>query len=274
MWFIIVLWAITLVLLWFGTRSLDRVDVERWADRFSVPVDAEVEGFLRRRLRRARASRTGGLVIGLNVAMLPMYWNLVDAERASVFANDAVESAGLVGPMLGALAAELFVVQRPLARRTDLVRRRASDYVDHVWLRVIAAMTAIAIGGAVAATVLESWRWRWTWVGAGAAVLALIAVVFGARAVIARPLIVPEGPLRAADEALRAHGVHCIVGAGVALGSFGVLTSVGRAADWGVVWIVVALMHNLSLGAWWQLAARSPWSVEQARGARPDRAPA
>jgi hypothetical protein len=64
------------------------------------------------------------VAVGVVVAGLPSYMNLIDPERSADFANPLVQNTWLLGGILGALIAELVVAQRPVDRVASSLGRR------------------------------------------------------------------------------------------------------------------------------------------------------
>jgi hypothetical protein len=259
--------TIALLVIWRGTRAITTTLLAAWQVRFDVEVAPTHEAFVRGRLRRARITRAVMVAIGVLVAGLPSYMNLIDAERSADFANPLVENAWIVGATLGALAAEIFVIQRPVRRVASIVLRSPGHYVDPVWVRWVALAVPVTVALAVASTAFDRWRWWYAWMGAGGALVAIGALVLGLRAITDRAVLAPGSELRGVDEALRADGAHHLTGAAVALAGTSVAVAVpGDVTGW---WALVALPVSqiglLVLGVWWALARDSRWSVARAR---------
>jgi hypothetical protein len=259
--------AIALLVVWRGTRAITTTFLAAWQVRFDVEVAPTHEAFVCGRLRRARSTRAVMAAIGVLVAGLPSYMNLIDAERSADFANPLVGNAWIFGATLGALAAEIVVTQRPARRVASTLVRRPSDYVDPVWVRWVALAVPVTTALAVTSTAFETWRWWYAWIGVGGALVAVGALVLGLRAITDRAALAPGGELRGADEALRADGAHHLTGAAVALAGTSVALAVPEVITgwWALIALPVSLTGLFVLGMWWTLARDSPWSVARAR---------
>jgi hypothetical protein len=205
--------------------------------------------------------------IGIVVAGLPSYMNLINAERSSDFANPLVGNAWLLGAILGALAAEIFVIQRPVLRVASILVRRPGDYVDAMWVRWVALAVPVTAALAAASTVFQAWRWWYGWIGVGGALVATGGLLFGLHAITDRAALAPGGELRSVDDALRADGAHHLAGAAVALAGTSVAAAIpqGLAGWWALVALSASLTGVLALGVWWTLARDVRWSVAFAR---------
>jgi hypothetical protein len=193
--------------------------------------------------------------------------NLIDAERSSDFANPLVGNAWLFGAILGALAAEVLVIQRPVRRVASTLVRRPIDYVDGVWIRWVAAAVPVTTVMAAASTAFERGRWWYGWIGVGGALLATGALALGLHSITYRAALAPDGELRGIDDALRADGAHHLAGAAVALAGISVAEAVPQDVTgwWALVALPVSLVGLLALGAWWTIARDIRWSVDRAR---------
>ena len=259
--------AIALLVVWRGTRAITPTYLAAWQARFDVVLAPPHEALVRGRLRRARSTRAVMAAIGVLIAGLPSYMNIIDAERSSDFANPLVGNAWIFGATLGALAAEIFVIQRPVRRVASTLVRRPSDYVDPVWVRWVALAVPVTMALAVASTAFERWRWWYAWIGVGGALIAIGSLVLGLRAITDRAVLAPGGELRGVDEALRADGAHHLAGAAVALAGTAVAVAVPEDVTgwWALAALPVSLIGLFVLGVWWTLARDSPWSVARAR---------
>jgi hypothetical protein len=170
---------------------------------------------------------------------------------------------------LGAVLAELLVVQRPLGPRVADVRgRQWRDYIAGGWLTVAVVCVVVATGSWAVAVTRHVLQWQWAWVGPVAGLIALLALTTGVHHVVSRPALAVHGRDRLLDDALRADGIHHIVGAAVALAGFGACLSWGLAAD-GSWWSLLAVVgEGGALGTWNMLARNEPWNVALARQAR------
>lgn len=257
--------TIALLVLWRGCRRVGDDVIERWQRRFGVAVDdADVE-YVRGRLHRARSVRSAGVAIGIAIAGLPSYMNLIDNTRSSDFANPLVGNAWLYGAALGSLAAELFVLQRPARRAAALVRRRAADYVGLHWWRAVGGALGVAVVAAIVEVTRQDWRWWYSLVGLGGALLAAGALALGLRAVVDRPALATEGHLRDIDEAFRSYGAHHLMGASVALAGVSASVALEPVFPVGPLGLIGAFLALWATLMWLTLARDTRWSVEWAR---------
>lgn len=254
---------------WRGWRRVDDGFLSKWQERFGVEVPVEEKPFLLDRLMRGRRLRSACVAVGVVVAGLPAYMNLIDPMRSATFANPLVGNAWLFGATLGALGAEVFVIQRPRVRRASLVVRRSRDYVDYRYVIAVYVIGASNLMLAVLATVLDWWRWQDAWIGVAAAIIAVAGVHLGIRAIIARPALAADGAMRDVDDALRSDGSFRVVGAALALATAGLTTvSIGDARGFlGAVSVLFGFVLYFCLGIWWTLARDVKWSVPLARSA-------
>lgn len=263
----VVAFAALLVVAW-GSRRVSERDLRRWTDRFGVSVDAETQVLVVGRLRHARVVRSIAIAIGVTVAGLPAYLNLIARDRASSFANRAVSSTWILAAALGCLVAEVLVVQRARGNRhAALEARHAGDYVSLVWLRVISGAIAVAIVAALLATFFRVPSVVIAWAGVTGSILAFGVVLAGLRRITDRPALAPEGPIRTVDDALRADGAHHLVGAGVALAVTGAAIALERALDASGTWLplLAVPVSYWALGCWWVLARETRWDVGRQR---------
>jgi hypothetical protein len=238
-----------------------------WQARFHIVVPAGEVAFVRGRLREARTTRAVLVAVGVVVAGLPSYMNLIDPERSSDFANPLVQNTWLLGGIVGALIAEIVVAQRPLDRVASSLGRRPGDYVDLRWVQWVGLAVPLTAALAAVSTALAWGQWGYSWLGFVGAIVAIGGLLFGLRAITDRAALAPDGDLRDIDDALRADGAHHLAGVAVALAG----TCVGVATPDGLFgwWALFALFTNLvgvfALGQWWTLARTVPWSVARAR---------
>ncbi len=267
-WFLATLWVATVAVVGFGARRVSLTRLDRWQRRFDVQLDDTSTPVVRRRLRRGSSVRWISFLIGLHITMLPMYFNLIDADRAADFANPLYNNAFFFTTAIGAAAFELAVRQRRVGNEALVVRRRRSDYVDTWWSNLTFACASIAVVAAVVATWRAPIRWQYAWVGAVAGLTAVAIIRLGVGRVIDRPALAASGRLRDADEAMRADGVHHVTGAAVALATSGASTAAVIAL--GNSWLALPFGVLPWLGiAWWsRLWLVEPWNVQQARRVR------
>lgn len=258
--------AVAAVLVWLGLRPVRARQLSRFEDRFGVALDADDREFVAARLRRSRAMRWSAAAVGVLIAGLPAYMNLIDPARAGDFAVDPVGVAWAFGAATAAIAAEVFLVQRPLRRgEAAIVERRPEHYVSRRWPRIAIALSALAIVALGVALVggydgvLEAST------GAVGAVIALIAATRGLRRIADRPRLATTAHLRALDDALRSYGAHQCVGAAILLGAMSltlasqpVLNEVAPVLN-----LVVGLVGWGALSLWDRLAREERWKVTQ-----------
>lgn len=264
--FLVVLWGASLLVVLAGARPISDDQLTRWSIRFNVLIADNSAANIRRQLRRARAIRWTAFMMGINLGFLPMYMNVIDVERAADFSNDLTAQAPFIGAALGSVAAEIAFVRRPMRRRRSatLVARQWSDYVPTLWVRCVAVCLPISLVAAFASAARDDAPRAWPWVGPTASALALVAMTVGVHFVVNRPaLAVGEHDLRL-DDALRADGVHHVVGAAFAMA--GVATSYALMAAFGnLLSLVFGLLSYAVIGVWYSLAATERWNVDQAR---------
>jgi hypothetical protein len=264
--FLIVLWSASLLVIVAGARPISDQRLTQWSIRFNVLVSDSSAATIRRQLRRARSIRWTAFVAGVNVGSLPMYMNVIDVERAGDFASVLTAQAPFIAAALGSVAAELlFVHPRRRHRRTaGLVERRWSDFVPTLWVRCIGGSLPISLAAAIVATERNIGAGGWLWVGPAASALAIAAMTIGIHVAVNRPTLADSRHDLRVDDALRADGVHHIVGASFAMA--GVATSAAlTAAFGGLAGVVFALASYAVIGVWYSLAATDRWNVDQAR---------
>jgi hypothetical protein len=238
--FLIVLWAASIVVVLAGARQISTDQLTEWSIRFNVLIADESATTIRRQLRRARTIRWTAFVVGINLGALPSYMNVIAAERAADFANELTTQAPFIAAALGSVIAEVAFVRRPPSgrRSAGLAVRRWTDFVPVIWVRCVALCVPISLIAALVATVRYAGLDGWLWFGPAASVVALAA--------------------------LRADGVHHIVGAAFAMG--GVATCYTLMATFaGLLGLVFALATYAVIGVWYSLAATERWNVDQAR---------
>lgn len=263
---LVVLWSFTAGVVVVGLFGLTDRRVNQWSVRFGVLVEDSIRPQVRQRLWRARAIRWIAFAIGLNVGMLPMHWNVIDAERAGDFANDLTSIAPVGAAVLGSLVAEIALVQRP---RGSLVAatttRRWSDYIDRFWLVFIAGCVPVAVIATWVGPAGPGGGGRWMWVAPVMCVVALAAVTIGIRVVVDRPAGADSDRMLRIDDALRADGIHHIVGGAVALAGLSATQAVNRAIPPSLLTVVLALLNLVFLAVWITIATSSRWNVDVAR---------
>lgn len=263
----IVLWTTSLVVVFAGARPISDDQLTKWSIRFNVLLADDSVLSLRRQLRRARSIRWFAFVAGINVGALPLYMNVIDVERAADFANDLTAQAPFIAAALGSVLAEVAFVRRPPngRRSATLTARRWTDFVPAIWVRCVALCLPISLVAALIATALYAGQGGWLWFGPAASAVALVAMAIGVHTVVNRPALANDEHDLRLDDALRADGVHHIVGAAFAMA--GVATSYTLAAAGGNsgLGLVFALATYAVIGVWYSLAATERWNVDQAR---------
>jgi hypothetical protein len=259
--------AVALAVLWRGWRRPGHGFLDVWQSRFDVEVPDDERAFVTTRLLRGRRIRAAGVAVGVGVAGVPSYMNLIDPSRAADFANPLVGNAWMFGATVGGLLAEALVVQRPRVRRATLEVRRARDYTDRRFVIAVYAAVPLTLVLASISTILGGHRWWFSWFGVAGAGVAAAGVALGLRAIVDRPALAPEGIARDVDDALRADGALRLVGTAVALAAMGVSTSLphGAPGGWSFVHVVFGYVSLLGLVWWWSLARDVRWSVPRAR---------
>ena len=267
--FIVVTVVVSCLLIVRGRRPISEARLVRWSLRFDVVVDSHSRGWVSRRLRRARMIRWTSFVAGLNISLLPMYMNVIDVDRAASFSNPAGSSAPWAAAALGAVLAEVLVVQRPAGPRVaDIARRRWRDYADQRWVLAIVGCLPVAIAAATLATAGNDFRWRWSWVGPASVICAIVAVTVGVHHIVDRPAISATGPERLIDDALRADGAHHILGASVALAGMGTFHSLAIATSPNWVSLLFVPAQYWVIYQWQAIACLDRWNVQRVRMVR------
>ena len=256
--------ALAVCLAAYGWGPVGPTALTRWSIRFDVLVGPDDAATVRRRLRRARGVRWTAVALGVVVSSTPMYMNLIDVERAAATSTPVTGLAWLVIGAAGATLAEVLVVQRPLARSSDLRRRLVTDYVPRRWLVLIAAANAVSLVGASVGAVLdESSVWTWS--------IAMVSVVISAVAFAALKRIadrpVTDHGARSIDDALRADGAHHVVGAVVALSGMAAVVVVTDLVDSVTIVLLLNVFASASLWCWYWIAVTDRWNVARARHA-------
>ena len=263
--FLVVLWIGTAAVVVRGVRPLSDHQLVQWSLRFNVLVDASTMDWLSSRLRRGRAVRWVSFAVGINIGMLPMYMNVIDVERAAEYSNQLTAQAPFAIAAVGAVLAELTIASRPSGLRSaGLVTRRWSDYVERLWLVVIACTLPISLIAAWIAAVRDV-GWGWVWVGPAASAFGVLAATVGVRVVVNRPAIDTDTNTRRVDDALRADGAHHVVGAAVAVAGIAACSSVSNALAPSVLGLIPALGSWALIGVWHGIACNTRWNVDQAR---------
>lgn len=268
-WFLTVLWTLSAAAVAYGSRRVSAERLERWTSRFDVELDDATAPLVVRRLRSGGAVRWTAFAIGMNITMLPMYMNVIEPIRAADFNTPAVTNAFFLTTAVGAFVFELCIRQHNVDRSSNLVRRRSADYIDPRWPRIVAVLAAITLAITVVASVQRADEWVTAWVGVATAVVALAASTVGISAIVDRASLAVDGPLRAADDAMRADGAHHLLGSVCALATVGLSTS-GQILLPQFPWaLLFGLLPWMGIAWWSRLWSAEPWSVRTARRATP-----
>jgi hypothetical protein len=248
-----------------AARPVTNDQLSRWSIRFNVLLDDSAKPGAARQLRRARSIRTVSLVAGINVGALPIYMNVIDAQRAASFSNNLVAQAPFAAAAIGAVIAELSLVRRPRGvRSATLQTRRWSDYIERFWFVGIAACLPVSVLAAAIAIARSDSDARWVWASPLACVVAILATTLGVRVVVNRPAVLAGEKVRRIDDAFRADGAHHVVGAAFALAGVATCFSL-TAAVGGWFALLTSLLTYVVLGNWYGIARLTRWNVDQAR---------
>lgn len=250
-----------IVLIGYGWGPIRPSLVDRWAIRFDVLVTSADAPVVRQRLRRARGIRWTASGIGILVATTPLVMNLVDEERAADFAGPLISLAPVVLAAVGAVIAEVVVVQRPTAQVADLRLRRVSDYVPSHWLAACATALVVAVAATISPT--QNGATGWSWAALALVLITAAIATWGVRRIVDRPR--SSVATRSIDDALRADGVHHIVGATVALTGSAAALAVANASSVWWVGMAMAVVQSGALWSWYWIAATDRWNVARAR---------
>jgi hypothetical protein len=250
------------VLVAYGWGPIRPRLVDQWAIRFDVLVTSTDAPVVRHRLRRARGIRWTASGIGVLVATAPVAMNLIDAERSTEVATPLISLAPVVFAAVGAVIAEVAVVQRPAAQISDLRLRRASDYVPTHWLAACATGIVVTVAATVWAA-SQGGMTGWSWTASALVIITAVVSAWGVRRIVDRPRSTVAA--RSIDDALRADGVHHIVGATVAVtGSAAARAVTAASGDWWVV-LPASVVYCGALWCWYWIAATDRWNVARAR---------
>lgn len=262
--FLMVLWVGTVAIVVIGVRPITQRQLVRWSVRYNVLVDQTNDRWVSAQLRRARALRWTAFAVGLNVGMLPMYMNVIDAERAASFSNEFTGQAPFLAAAVGAVIAEVSLVRRPTGQRSALiVTRRWFDYIQRFWILAVVGALPVSLLAALYATTRAVSYSPWVWVAPVTVVFALVTITAGVHVVVNRPSVATDESERRLDDALRADGAHHVVGASVAVAGMATCSALTVALGrWG---IIPALFTYVVLGQWYAIALTTRWNVDQAR---------
>jgi hypothetical protein len=262
----LVVTSFPLLVLWRGFRSPDRAAIERWHRRFGGPVDGSSPPEVLAHIRRGRRYRAVGASIGLVVAALPAYANLIDPAWVSTLTTPVQTMAWVIGGAGGAAVAEITLVQRPVGRRRARLERRTwRDYLP-AWPVGVVAAAAVAAAVASVAVLLGAGdepddAVQLAMAGAAAPVAAGL-LWWGLRRITDRPELSPDPPLFDLDRAMRADGAHLLAGATVAMAGTGALAPIGAIAATASGWLSFALGLSgwFAINAWWVLSRDAGWA--------------
>jgi hypothetical protein len=246
---------------------LRRATVERFADRQRLELTDDNAAHVVRALLVTHRWRRAGLVVGLAVGLL----------RSALQGSLSLHLiAGLLGWFVGAVIAEWRIgqlVQPGERRAAEPSPRVAARYLTGEVRLIVALVAAVLITLLLVAGVLggaeSSWWWWLSYV------LALGTGLFmTVRTVVGRPSGFVGTDVRAADEALRCHGLTVLAGAAIAA-SYPALVGlaltvahpagVPASADppWGLGIVVLCLVTGY-LVAVWSPSTRSELSSDPA----------
>lgn len=190
-------------------RPLPRRTVDRFATRQRLQVVEENATLVVSALLITHRWRRAGLAVGLLAGLL---WSIQRGALTLSFA------AGLLGWFVGAVIAEWRIssLEQPGPRRSaGLAPRGITTYLTAPVIGVAAVVVAALVVLILAAAVRSGLSMSWLgWVLYSVALLAALALT--GRTIIERPSGFVDGDLRAADDALRCHGLTVLAGAGVA----------------------------------------------------------
>lgn len=263
----LVVTLLAVVVLWRGRRRARPDELERWAARFGVVIADESRDLVVSTLERGRRMRATGAAIGIGIAGLPAYVNLIDAEQAGAFAGPLNGLAWVYGAALGTTLAEILLVQQPRDRRATLEARRWADYLPSspvVWT------AAATVGGAVGAVTAVSRATFQAHEAVGAAMACLVAgacLAVGLRRIVDRARLATVGPDRDIDEAMRSDGAHRLAGAAIAMAGTSAVVALSEGL-WGVfppIGLLLVVVQYAALSWWWTLSSTATWSVTEHR---------
>lgn len=258
------LWLVLLV-----GRPVDRRRVERFVRRHDLPLTDDNGPVVVRALAVSHRWRRFGLASGFLVAAV---WSLREGRLQVDFL------AMFLGWFLGAVVAEWRIAGPPVEgprRSVDLAPRTVAGFVTGTVRAAFLAVLGLTAGAGLVVGVLAlagrvpdlaTWLVPVVELVAGAVVVGLTA-----RRVVDRPRPVASADVRAADDALRGHGLTVLAGSAIALAGLPladfVSTSLGvvleREDELASFVGVLVLLACVVLG--WFVAARS----RPARASRP-----
>ncbi|HEX3393674.1 MAG TPA: hypothetical protein VHS52_04025 [Acidimicrobiales bacterium] len=250
-----------------GLRPVTDRELVRFSVRYYL-LDEAITPTLARAIARARGFRLLGAALGFS---LPPLVRGLSGDSVDVGSALFWGAAGYLG---GALVATLIPTTRANGdvRAATLVPRRTSDYLPRRTIVAPGVALCLTLVAAVAYQITPRWPYRPQGAGPviGAVVLSVIASVVtsvGTRLVVRRRQPVPDTQTVAADDALRSHGLHLVVGTGIAVSALaaGLLTlQVAFVTSSPVLhWICVCagLAEVGFAGFAWGHLRKDPWRV-------------
>jgi hypothetical protein len=256
--------TIASIVAWSGLRPVRDAELQKFVERFGVRIQTADDHFVRARLRRSRAVRLSAAGLGLLVAGLPAYMNLIDPSRSAEFANPVFGNAWIAAAATAALFVEVMVVQWPRRdRRAVIETRRPHDYIASRWTSRLAATSVVAV--ALAVSCLAAGRGDWFELSASAigALIAATAAWVGLAQITDRPRFGSDDELRQIDDALRSYGAHHLIGAATALATSSLATAISALATSGWLAFVGPVVTCYGLGVWWTLGRDERWPVRR-----------
>jgi hypothetical protein len=253
------------LLLWRGWRTVPEPFLQAWAQRFAVPLDDVTRPFVAHRIGTARRIRTTAAAFTLLVPGIPLYLSAVDADDPARWNGTWLWLPFIIGAPLAVLLGEALVRQRPVRRAATLERRSIRHYVEPTPLVAVGGFAALAVLTGLVGASQGFGHHAAAAIGGGALSVALLAM--GLRRIVRRPLLEPDGPLRLADDGLRADGAHHLAGAAVFLAVASLGQGFSGLADSWSSWVLLlpGLLTWVTYGYWWALTRDARWDARLAR---------
>lgn len=205
-----VLLVLAVMVAWAAAHGpLRRGTVERFSHRQRLELTDNNAAHVVGALLVTHRWRRAGLVVGLGVGLV---WSMLHGALTLHLI------AGLLGWFVGAVVAEWRIgrLARPGERRSAALAPRGVARYLTAGVRAIVGLVGVALLVLLAVAAVRGGgqaAW-WGWLGY---VLALATgIVLTARAVVARPSGFVDPGVRAADDALRCHGLTVLAGSAVA----------------------------------------------------------
>ena len=261
--------VLTLMVAWATARGpLRRGTVERFSRRQRLELTDDNATHVVGALLVTHRWRRAGLVVGLGVGLL---WSMLHGALTLHLI------AGLLGWFVGAVVAEWRIgrLARPGERRSAALAPRGVARYLTAGVRAIVALVGV---GLLVLLVLAAVRgggqgaW-WGWLGY--VVVLGAGLVLTARAVVERPSGFVDAGVRAADDALRCHGLTVLAGSAVAaaypaiaglalLVAYPTGVPVSAEPPWAVGIVLGCLVTGYLVAAWSPStrAARDPGASE------------